>query len=184
MDIIPKEHVMLQPIVCILDEVNAGLVEKIINQSKTDKIYPRHDLGVVINSQGGKVEPGIRLVRHLENLQKNDVFIDLRIYNAVSMAAVIALAIRGGYREMERDGTLLLHTGSFLLQPSDIDNEGIVGSRLKKEISDYKDLFSEILKRFPKLHSDNHRMATLAATGWLRLSAPECLELELVDQLF
>ncbi len=99
------------------------------------------------------------------------------------MAALIALAV-GNYREMERDGILSLHTGTFPLQPSDIDSEGMIDPMLKKEILDYATLFANTLQQFPKLWSDTHRMATLAATGWLRLSAPECLELGLVDELF
>jgi len=144
---------------------------------------PGHDYRAVVNvaiaSDGGDGPSAVGFVEaanHLAHFQ-------IKVYEASSTAAYIALALSAICREMNRDATLGIHRGEITLSPSQIDPSGKIDQPLIDSFKAYDGALVAVLKD-QELGNDKTLMAELYASDWLRISAKECLRWGIVQRLF
>jgi len=143
----------------------------------------REEFVLVIDSDGGNLSPAMDFVSYMKTLEGVGLHISVHIYNAKSMAAVIALSL-GSNRRMSKTGSLELHRGSLTLEASDFDLEtGKISSRVLSQFKMYDILLQRILIEYG-ISKEPKMMAELHGSGWLKLSPEKCLEFGLVQELF
>lgn len=145
---------------------------------------PDPELVLVIESNGGNC---LSLRSFLECASADDrtrkalAKAGVKIYNAQSAAAVIALSV-GRYREMAAGTAIGLHLPLLPVDLFDVDGDNrLVGLKFE-ECRKTMEVVEEVTRRFgldePKLKSELHE------SGWLRLPALECLERGFVHRIF
>ena len=142
------------------------------------------ELILVIDSDGGNISPAIDFIKDLEKAEKSGILIRVRIYNAKSMAALIAIAVScREYREVSKEAVIEFHRGTLQLEASDFD---LKTGRIHPEILEQFVTYNGILRASlgSKISDNQKLMAEFYASNWLRLSAEKCLELGLADKIF
>ncbi|PIP55768.1 MAG: hypothetical protein CO183_01475 [Candidatus Zambryskibacteria bacterium CG_4_9_14_3_um_filter_42_9] len=138
----------------------------------------RRECVLVIDSDGGNFASALEFV---EKVRELTIKFLVKAYNAQSAAAFIALSLRH-YAELKRNTIIGFHQGVFKLEAPDISRDGKVPERMLGELRMYNAELDKILKKCeikdPKL------LAELHGSGWLNLSAHQCLELGVVNELF
>jgi hypothetical protein len=137
---------------------------------------------VVVDSDGGSVEKTYAFLEHLFDDAATRSVVeqsDVKIYNAQSGAAVIALSI--GQRRVMAAGThLVFHLPIVTVR---WDQVGRDGSMWRAETcARYVERTLALMNRYG-VDAPEQRSQILS-TGWLRLSADECRKQGLVDGLF
>lgn len=93
--------------------------EKIIAQTANDNL--QHIINITINSPGGNVREGYRLIDAFENSHNNFHF--KCEDQASSMAAIVLISATGKNRDAEDDCTIMIHQSYFsIYEPRDSDN--------------------------------------------------------------
>lgn len=147
---------------------------------------------LVIDSDGGDMKPTIEFVEFLWTLtgayekrsarKKLDPPV-VKIYHAESAAAFIALAVKAR-KEMQKGSTLDLHRGALWIEATEIDlDSGKLNDDTLGRLKQYEAYLKQALGE-NELLSDSKAMADLYGSGWLRLSADECLKRGIVQELF
>ena len=140
---------------------------------------------LVIDSDGGNISPAVDFISFMEKSEKHGLSrLGVKIYNAKSMAALIAIAVTlPEYREMSEKTILEFHRGTLQLEASDFDlKTGQISPEILEQFVTYNDILRASLG---SRISDNQKlMAEFYASNWLRLSAERCLELGLVGKIF
>jgi ATP-dependent protease ClpP protease subunit len=147
---------------------------------------PPRQFSLIIDSTGGDMKPTLDFVEFLwaSGGPKGKLIAGVKIYNAESAAAFIALSVPT-YREMRRGTGLGIHRGAVVLEASEFDLEG--GKVSNTETIDRFKKHDAYLKKILDqcgLSTDSKSMAELYGSNWLRLSAKECLERGIVTRLF
>ena len=158
---------------------------KLVAQEIKEREPPRQ-FSLIIDSQGGDMKPTLDFVEFLwKNGGSDNHFLSgVKIYNAESAAAFIALAVPI-YREMRISAVLGIHRGSVILEASDFNLQN--GQVENQETLNRFEKYSTYLKCAldqGNLSSDPKLMAELYGSNWLRLSAEECLKRGIVQKLF
>ena len=137
---------------------------------------------VVVDSMGGHIEPTCGFLDSvLEDIQTRRSLeqADVKIYNAQSAAAVIALSI-GRRRTMAAGTELVVHLPLATVQ---FDGAGMDGRLYRPEgPAHWVERTLGLMSRYG-LDGPAQR-SQLFSAGWLRLSADECHERGLVSELF
>lgn len=148
-------------------------------------IAPDQRLAVVFESDGGDVGA---LLDFLDCVWPDDHTralleqAEVKIYKADSAAAFLAFSI-GSRREMAADSSISFHLPQLDLQIGDVDPEGRIWvRRIAEGCQKYETLLAQLMQRYQL--SDPELKAELYSSGWLKLSAPECLKRGLVHELF
>ena len=140
---------------------------------------------LIIDSPGGDMKATIDFVVFLWNAggPESQLISGIKIYNADSAAAFIALAIPT-YREMRKGATLGIHRGSVILEASEFDADtGVINQETLDRFKQHDAYLKRILDENGLL-KDKKLMAELYGSGWLHLSADECLKRGIVKKLF
>jgi ATP-dependent protease ClpP protease subunit len=132
---------------------------------------------IIIASDGGDAVSAVDFVRELNGLPLE---YEIKIYEAISAAAYIALATKSKMIEMSKDATLEIHRGELNVSPTDIDKNGRLDNNLLKNFRKYDTALIELMEKF----NLGDRTDELYASDWLRLSARECLERGIVQKIF
>ncbi len=141
---------------------------------------PDRSFNLVIDSDGGDMKPTIEFV---EFLWATGYEPGVKIYHAESAAAFIALAVKAK-KEMQRDASLDLHRGALWIEATEIDLEsGKLNEETLCRLKQYEAYLKQALGETGLL-SDSKAMADLYGSGWLRLSADDCLARGIVQELF
>ena len=150
-------------------------IEEILSVSQGDM------LTLVIDSDGGNLSPAIKFIEFLEKKRGHGIMVNSRIYNAKSMASIIALS--ANFVEMDRGATLELHQGSLHLESSDFDLSGQISNDAMAQFVKYRQLLQNILDKY-RIQQNPKMMAELSGSNWLKLSAKECKERYIIDEIF
>lgn len=172
--------------------VNPVLLSRHLNEERLSQareeiraLEPKSEFSLVIDSEGGDMKPALDFVDFLWNIR--GLYLGgVKIYNAESAAAFIALAA-GTYTEMRKGAILSIHRGSVILEAADFDFESgkVVNRETIERFKKHERYLKQILESEDlKLTSDKKAMAKLHGSGWLRLTAEECLERRIVKRLF
>jgi ATP-dependent protease ClpP protease subunit len=171
--------------------IDADLVSRTTEQI-ADILEKNKDesISLEIDSDGGNMAQAIKFLKYVKIYVEgtNGTYVSVKIVNAKSSAALVALSL-GHKRVMKKDSVLELHRGTLQIEVKDIDvlTGRLVSGKLPEKtlavLQDYTDRFLDLLKNF-RIDSNPGSMAKLRLTGWLKLSAEECLRLGMVDELF
>lgn len=133
---------------------------------------------LIIDSDGGDFVPAMDFVR---SVQKLNIRLALKIYNAQSAAAFVTLSLRH-YAEMKFGTAMVFHRGFLKLEAPDISYEGKVPESMLLSLREYNAELEGILTKCgvkdPKLWAELH------GSGRLNLSGDQCLKLGVVNRLF
>ncbi len=152
----------------------------------------RRNFNLIIDSDGGDMEPTINFVEFLwtvtggyekQTTQKKLISPIVKIYHAESAAAFIALAAKAR-KEMKTGAILNLHRGALFVEATEVNLEtGKLNEDSLSRLRKYEVYLKQVLQE-TELLFDSQAMADLYGSGWLRLSAHECLKRGLVHELF
>ena len=141
--------------------------------------YPNSRITVYINSGGGSVGAGFSIMEIMYKIKRDfGIPVDTVVLGyAYSMGAVIAQA--GDKRSMGFFSTMMLHGGTWSITGED---HRIFADYLK--LADlYKEKIGELFYRRTGLHNPRWWIRYIYSGRDRFLSARECLELQLVDQV-
>lgn len=139
-----------------------------------------HSFNLVIDSDGGDMKPTIDFVEFLWATRHSPA---MKIYRAESAAAFIALAVKG-QKELQKDASLDIHRGALWIEATEVDlKTGKLNDEMLSRLQQYEVYLKQVLRDVDLL-SDSKAMADLYGSGWLRLSADECLKRGIVQELF
>lgn len=162
------------PVVLLDENLSRARLKRALDEIRT--LAGTNNIAIVIKSTAGD---GVAAVDFTEEVHKLGLKLRVKIYEASSAAAYIALAL-GDDREMRADSTLSIHRGEIHLSPSEISPDNKVNEGLVKSFRRYDIALTTAINAVG-LHG---RKDELYATDWLRLSADECLKLGIVKRLF
>jgi hypothetical protein len=139
---------------------------------------------IVIDSDGGYVSALGGFLECVFADQRTRSLVErarVKIYNAQSAAAIIALSF-GGYREMAAGTSLGFHLPLLTLNIGDADRDDRIAPRILESSQESELCLEQLMDRYglnePMLKSELYR------SGWLRLTADECLRRGFVQALF
>lgn len=104
---------------------------------------------------------------------------DVKIYNAQSAAAVIALSL-GCRREMAAGTLIGLHLPLVALNIGDVEDDDRITPRILEGCRKTE----QVLERLINRHGLGERKSGFYSSGWLRVTAEDCLSKGLVNALF
>jgi ATP-dependent protease ClpP protease subunit len=133
---------------------------------------------LVVCSPGGDIVPAMEFVVMAKMLP---LLFSVKVYNAQSVAAFITLSLRP-HAEMKRGSVMGLHRGRLKVEAPDLSREGQVPEAMLKALLEYNRQLDEVLSR--NGIADPKLLAKFYGSGWLDLSADQCLEYGLVKKLF
>jgi len=141
------------------------------------------ELTLVIDSGGGLCAFGLEFIEALRLCEAEGVEISARIYDALSMAALIALAVHGP-RVLASDGRLGFHRSRILVNAYDFDSDsGLLCERLRDQTDKYANHLNKVLAQYG-FADDTEMMTTLRETNWLTFGAPAALKYGMVREIF
>jgi len=152
----------------------AILVMSAQRASRTDS-----PITLYINSGGGSVGAGIAIIEMMERMRENyKVTINTVVTGyAYSMGAIIVQA--GDHRAMGELSTMMLHSGSWVLT-GDADK---IFHDYQKLATHYEHVISELFARRTGQHDTDWWRDYIYSGHERFLSAQECIELGLVDEI-
>jgi hypothetical protein len=163
------------PVVLLDGNLSMVRLAKALNEIKVLADYFA-GISIVIRSTAGDAVASVCFV---EEVLKLKLKLQVKIYEASSTASYIALAISND-REMCAESTLSIHRGEIRLSPSQISPEDKIDETLAKSFRRYdRELIKALKSSGLSRYTDE-----LYATDWFRLSAVECLHLNIVQRLF
>jgi hypothetical protein len=155
-------------------------VREICTHSSADQ-----KLVFVFDSPGGDGFASRTFVESLLHDDSTRYFVEraeVKIYCAYSAAAYLAFSV-GSLREIEAEGKIGFHMGELNVDFWEIDKEGRLSTPLLEKYRLFHEALLKLLATL-RLASDPKLNAELWASGWLYLTAEECLERRLVHGLF
>ena len=173
---------------------NAVLLKGSLNREKINEairdisrclMVGHQEVILVMDSDGGNISPAINFIEYIEKAESHGLStLRVRIYNAKSMAALIAVAVTlPEYREISRETILEFHRGTLQLEAPDFDHKtGQISPEILEQFVTYNDILRASLGS--KISDNQKLMAEFYASNWLKLSAERCLELGLVGKIF
>lgn len=135
---------------------------------------------LIVDSHGGDIPAALTFVEKVNNL---DCELNIKIYNALSAAAYIILALNARTKILSKDSGLSFHRGDLILSPDDVNQEGQIEPRLFNIFKRYSDaLVSKLEER--GVIGDPHSNAGFYASGWIKVDAERAKWLGVVDDIF
>lgn len=165
---------------CIL--LSGYLNEARLSQAFTElnRTWALKERFLVIESNGGDIIPALDFVRKVREIDFQGCF-GVKIYQAASAAAFVALSL-GDHREIKYDSSLELHRGRLQLEAADFLHDGRVPETFLGPFQAYTCALDDLVER--KGLVDIMLLGEFHGTGWLKLSAEQCLEFGLVQVIF
>ena len=163
----------------ITDEQAEAFSKAILIMSATRSGRPDLPITVFVNSGGGSVGAGLAVIEMINRMRRQfGVVINTAVTGyAYSMGAIVVQA--GDQRTMGKLSTMMLHAGTWILTG---DAEKIFQD-YHKLATHYEEVVSDLFARRTKKH-DAAWWKEFVYSGRERfLSAAECLELGLVDEV-
>lgn len=139
-------------------------------------------LVIVIDSNGGGVTALHSFVESISDDPRTRAAVekaDVKIYNAQSAAVLVALTF-GSHREMVRGSELGIHLPNIFLSIGDVDRDNRISPSLLGDCRTTIEMVEALIDRYG-LHD---RKSEIYTSGWLRVTAQECLRRGLVHGLF
>ena len=162
------------------------LNREVVEKAKNEIDYAAQkttEINLIVKSNGGHVVPVIDLINTLNDLRNRNLKFSVKIYEAQSMAAVLALSIRC-HRSMSQDTTIGLHRGSLQLEATDFDLEtGQISDEILDSFRKYSKHFEKILKEYG-ISNNKSLITVLYATNWIQLTPAQCLGFSIISELF
>jgi len=177
-------HIPFRPVLMV-GEVNRKSSAQVMSEIANSD---HHRVTLVIKSDGGEIDSALELIRKI-NHWRNDVTIQravsVHIYEAKSVAAVIALSIAEPEDiAIHTEGTIAFHRGTLILEYSDYDLEtGVIRTEVLDVMKTYREMLWNILERH-SLDKDSNLMAEFFGSNWLRFDAKACLAHGLAGTIF
>lgn len=137
---------------------------------------------IVIDSNGGSVAALHNFLESISQDPRTRAALErakVKIYNAQSAAAVIALTF-GSKREMACGSVLGFHMPSISLLIGEVDRD----NRVSPSVFEPSLKTAQMVERLVERYGLHDRKAELYCSGWLRVTAQECLSRGLVDRLY
>ena len=164
-----------------LDSFKINKAREEISTLKRPMVRERDELTLIIDSDGGNIAPALEFIEFLGTIRSR-AEITSRVYNAKSMAAVVAFTADN--IEMDKDGTIDIHRGSLQLEASDFDlGTGQISENALLQFRKYDEILKQILEKYGICQSQK-LMAELYGSNWLKLDADKCREHCLVNKIF
>ena len=172
------------------------LITGFLNDARLDRVLgeildigaagePNGKLVVVFDSEGGTLPALLAFMECVLEDAPTRALIeraDVKIYEAHSAAALLAFWM-GGRREMAAGTRIGFHLPLLTLQFWDVDRDGRrVDAGIVKRCREYEALLARLMEQYglsePELRTE------LYSSGWLYLTAEECVRRGLVHELF
>ncbi|MDO8728286.1 MAG: hypothetical protein Q7K26_00175 [bacterium] len=168
------------PIVLLSGKLSQEVYEEIgrdILRIKNDTSVSQCNL--VMQSHGGDIVSALNFVDWAKTL---GIKFSAKIYEAQSAAAYVAFSLADEI-ELKSSAETGFHLGEIPLGVNDILPNGQIPQPMRENVSKYTNAMTNLMRKLG-IDTDQFLMAELCGSGWLRLSAKECLERGLVQRLF
>ncbi|OHB17285.1 MAG: hypothetical protein A2544_01650 [Candidatus Zambryskibacteria bacterium RIFOXYD2_FULL_43_10] len=171
---------MSLPIVLLSGELSSAIYQDVgrdILRINNEMFLSRYNL--VMKSHGGDIVSALNFVDWVQSL---GVKFSVKIYEAQSAAAFVAFSLADEI-ELHSFAEIGFHLGEIPVSINDIMPNGQLPQTMRENLSRYTNAMSNLMKKLG-IDMDKFLMAELCGSGWLRLSAKECLKRGMVQRLF
>src|SRR3989344_5702081 len=162
---------MYLPVVLLSDELDRQTLTVVKNHlRRLAKQSPGSRCMLVIQSKGGGGVSAVDFVNYTSSL---DLKFSAKIYEAKSAAAFIAFSLADDL-ELFSFTEIGFHLGEIRVNANDVSSNEMI-AKMRKDLKRYDAAMSNLMKKL-RIDTDKFLMAELQGSGWLYLSAKECLK--------